>query len=173
MISLNKFSFAVIVGLLTLIILPWWQHKGLNLETKETSNSARKLLINDVTPLSLNLSYFLKRPIFSQSRQQATNRLTMKGASAKNNLIRKYKYRGTMIDGLRTAIILENNGKLIHAEIGQKINGWQLVKIELGKIILSNGFENINLLEENQNKTKNLQNKKRDTRWLPASQGKE
>ncbi|MEC7971365.1 MAG: hypothetical protein VX987_01655 [Pseudomonadota bacterium] len=173
MISLNKLSFPVIVGLLTVIVLPWWQHKGLNLETKETGNSDRKLLINDVKPLSLNPSYFLKKPIFSQSRRQATNHLTMKGTSAKSNLVREYKYRGTMIDGLRTAIILENNGKLIHAEIGQKISGWQLVKIELGKIILSNGFETINLLEENQNNTKNLQNKKRDTRWLPASQGKE
>ena len=173
MISLNKLSFPVIVGLLTVIVLPWWQHKGLNPETKETGNSDRKLVINDVKPFSLNPSYFLKKPIFSQSRQQSTNHLVMKGTSAKSNLVRKYKYRGTMIDGLRTAIILENNGKLIHAEIGQKINGWQLVKIELGKIILSNGFETINLLEENQNDTKNLQNKKRDTRWLPASQGKE
>ena len=173
MISLHKLSFLLIVGLLTVIALPWWHHTGLNLETKETSNSTRKLLINDVKPLSLDPSYFLKRPIFNQSRQQATNYLTMKAASAKHNLVRKYKYRGTMIDGSRTAIILENNGKLIHAEIGQKISGWQLVKIELGKIILSNGFETINLLEENQNNTKNLQNKKRDTRWLPASQGKE
>ena len=173
MISLHKLSFLLIVGLLTVIALPWWHHTGLNLETKETSNSARKLLINDVKPNSLDPSYFLKSPIFNQSRQQATNHLTMKAASAKHNLVRKYKYRGTMIDGLRTTIILESDGKLIHAEIGQKISGWQLVKIELGKIILSNGFETINLLEENQNNTKNLQNKKRDTRWLPASQGKE
>ena len=123
MISLHKLSFLVIVGLLTVIALPWRQHKDLNLETKETSNSDRKLLINDVKPLSLDPSYFLKSPIFNQSRQQATNHLTMKAASAKHNLVRKYKYRGTMIDGLRTTIILESDGKLIHAEIGQKISG--------------------------------------------------
>ena len=55
MISLHKFSFAVIVGLLTLIVLPWWQHQGLNLETKETSNSTRKLLIKYFSEITTSL----------------------------------------------------------------------------------------------------------------------
>ena len=70
-------------------------------------------------------------------------------------------------------IILENNGTTIQAELGYRIDEWQLVKIELGEIILSNGFETINLLEKQTNKVKNLRNKKRETRWVPALKSKE
>ena len=71
------------------------------------------------------------------------------------------------------AIILENNGTTIQAELGYDIDGWQLVKIELGEIILSNGAKTINLLEKPTNKVKDLRNKKRETRWLPALKSKE
>ena len=173
MIGSYKFIFLVAIALVSLIVLPWLQQNGLSLKKSEAEKPFRELTINKVKSRSINPSNFLEKPIFSESRQPVTG--TTKGTIELNkaNLLRTYKYRGTVIDGSRKAIILENNGTTIQAELGYDIDGWQLVKIELGEIILSNGFKKINLLEKPTNKVKDLQNKKRETRWLPALKSKE
>ena len=173
MIGSYKFIFLVTITLVSLIVLPWWQQNGLSLKKSEAEKPSRELTINKVKPRSIKPSNFLEKPIFSESRQPATSTTKIKSEFKKANLLQTYKYRGTVIDGSRKAIILENNGTTIQAELGYDIDGWQLVKIELGEIILSNGSKTINLLEKPTNKVKDLRNKKRETRWLPALKSKE
>ena len=173
MIGSYKFIFLVTIALVSLIVLPWWQQNGLSLKKSEAEKPSRELTINKVKPRSIKPSKFLEKPIFSESRQPATGTTKIKSEFKKANLLQTYKYRGTVINGSRKAIILENNGNTIQAELGYDIDGWQLVKIELGEIILSNGSKTINLLEKPTNKVKDLRNKKRETRWLPALKSKE
>ena len=173
MIGSYKFIFLVTIALISLIVLPWWQQSGLSFKKNEAGNSSRELFINEVKPRSIIPSHFLEKPIFSQSRQPVISTTRFEGASKNDDPLQNYKYRGTIIDGSRKAIILENNGTTIQAELGYSIDEWQLVKIELGEIILSNGFETINLLEKQTNKVKNLRNQKRETRWVPALKSKE
>ena len=173
MIGSYKFIFLVTIALVSLIVLPWWQQNGLSLKKSEAEKLSRELTINKVKPRSIKPSNFVKKPIFSESREPATSTTKIRSEFKKANLLQTYKYRGTGIDGSRKAIILENNGTTIQAELGYDIDGWQLVKIELGEIILSNGAKTINLLEKPTNKVKDLRNKKRETRWLPALKSKE
>ena len=173
MIGSYRFIFLVTIALVSLIVLPWWQQNGLSLKKSEAEKLSRELTINKVKPRSIKPSNFLKKPIFSESREPATSTTKIKSEFKKANLLQTYKYRGTVIDGSRKAIILENNGTTIQAELGYDIDGWQLVKIELGEIILSNGAKTINLLEKPTNKVKDLRNKKRETRWLPTLKSKE
>ena len=173
MIGSYKFIFLVTIALVSLIVLPWWQQNGLKFKKSEAEKPSSELAINKLKPRSINPSHFLEKPIFSESREPATSTTKIKSEFKKANLLQTYKYRGTIINGSRKAIILENNGTTIQAELGYDIDGWQLVKIELGEIILSNGSKTINLLEKPTNKVKDLRNKKRETRWLPALKSKE
>ena len=173
MIGSYKFILLLAIALVSLIVLPWWQQNGLNLKKREAEKPSGELAINKVKPRSIKPSNFLEKPIFSESRQPATGTTKIKSEFKTANLLQTYKYRGTVIDGSRKTIILEKSGTTIRAELGYDIDGWQLVKIELGEIILSNGAKTINLLEKPTNKVKDLRNKKRETRWLPALKSKE
>ena len=170
MIGSYKFIFLVTIALVSLIVLPWWQQNGLSLKKREAEKPSGELAINKVKPRSIKPSNFLKKPIFSESRQPVTSTTKITSEFKKANLLQTYKYRGTVIAGSRKAIILENNGTTIQAELGYDIDGWRLVKIELGEIILSNGAKTRNLLEKPTNQVKDL---KRETRWLPALKSKE
>ena len=173
MIGSYKFIFLVTIALVSLIVLPWWQQNGLSLKKREAEKPSGELAINKVKPRSIKPSSFLKKPIFSESRQPVTSTTKITSEFKKANLLQTYKYRGTVIAGSRKAIILEKSGTTIQAELGHDIDGWQLVKIELGEIILSNGAKTINLLEKPTNKAMDVQNKTRETRWLPALKSKE
>ena len=173
MIGSYKFIFLLAIALVALIVLPWWQQNGLSLKKSEAEKPSRELAINKVKPRSIKPSNFLEKPIFSESRLPVTSTTKIKSEFKKANLLPTYKYRGTVIDGSRKTIILEKSGTTIRAELGYDIDGWRLVKIELGEIILSNGSKTINLLEKPTNKVKDLRNKKRETRWLPPLKSKE
>ena len=173
MIGSYKFIFLLAIALVALIVLPWWQQNGLSLKKSEAEKPSRELAINKVKPRSIKPSNFLEKPIFSESRQPVTSTTKIKSQFNKANLLQTYKYRGTVIDGSRKTIILEKSGTTIRAELGYDIDGWRLVKIELGEIILSNGSKTINLLEKPTNKAMDVQNKTRETRWLPALMSKE
>ena len=173
MIGSYKFIFLVTIALVSLIVLPWWQQNGLSLKKREAGKPSRELAIKKVKPRFIKPSNFLEKPIFSESRQPVTSTTKIKSEFNRANLLQTYKYRGTVIDGSRKAIILEKSGTTIRAELGYDIDGWQLVKIELGEIILSNGSKTINLLEKPTNKVMDVRNKTRETRWLPALMSKE
>ena len=173
MIGSYKFIFLLAIALVSLIVLPWWQQNGLSLKKREAGKPSSELAINKVKPRSIKPSNFLEKPIFSESRQPVTSTTKIKSEFKKAKLFQTYKYRGTVIDGSRKAIILEKSGTTIRPELGYDIDGWQLVKIELGEIKLSNGSKTINLLEKPTNKAMDVQNKTRETRWLPALMSKE
>jgi hypothetical protein len=158
------FLSLIFVSLGIVIITPWWTS-----DTPKMAPLADKKI--PMTNLTLQLPEYRKkgfdtivqRSLFNPERRPITETPILSPGESNRAAISKVRIKGIVDNGREKMVLVEKNHKLIELNLGVKLDGWVLKKIDDSSVIFSDGKTEIDLLKTNQDAKK--QTTSRNTRW--------
>jgi hypothetical protein len=105
----------------------------------------------------------VQRSLFNPERRPITETPILSPGESNRAAISKVRIKGIVDNGREKMVLVEKNHKLIELNLGVKLDGWVLKKIDDSSVIFSDGKTEIDLLKTNQDAKK--QTTSRNTRW--------